>query len=315
MQKKFDQNISILTWSKSIINRVIRSENNCILFDKKQIELIENLDNKIEEIEIELKTNLHDQFTMANLEITSSFFHCDKAHENTERICSINSVVFLRTGQINVILVGTTVMKRLHLANGVTCNNIYHGLKGENINDQKIFKCIEHQTNESFKCLPIHNYGLIKLGHHSNFSDYNLCSTFKSEDTKRYKEILKTCINSVDLNCETNIYEAHTSFHDHSTNKDPEYTKIIILPKNSLITEYEQKYRMDWFEWLYNFGGTVGMWFGWSALSVAELMLLLKQNVSKIYKFITLMTMHLISCIIKMFPLNSISNRRNICFN
>ena len=140
--------------------------------------------------------------------------------------------------------------------------------------------------------LPIHEFGLIKLGQYSNFSDYNLCSTFESNDTKRYEEILKTCINSVEMNCETNLYEAHTSYYDQLNDKDPEHTKIIITPKTNFITEYEQKYRMDWFEWLYNFGGTVGMWFGWSALSFSEFMSLFKQFLNKSYNIISFITMY-----------------------
>ena len=37
---------------------------------------------------------------------------------------------------------------------------------------------------------------------------------FKRNDTKRYEEILKTCINSVELNCETYLYQAHTTYYE-----------------------------------------------------------------------------------------------------
>ena len=53
-------------------------------------------------------------------------------------------------------------------------------------------------------------------------------------------------------------------------------TRFHIFPKYSLITEYQQKYRMDWLELLYNIGGTIGIWWGWSALSLPSIIYLIK---------------------------------------
>ena len=138
------------------LNEIYTLEYSYILFDGKQIEMIGNLYNNIEEIKIELKSdnlsNLHDQFSFTALVLTNSFFNCKPWHRNANRICSINSIVHLKTGKTNVILVETTIMKRLHLDNGVKCDNRHQGMIGENKNDEEIIKCIEKQSNDIFNC-------------------------------------------------------------------------------------------------------------------------------------------------------------------
>ena len=57
--------------------------------------------------------------------------------------------------------------------------------------------------------------------------------------------------------------------------------ELYIIPKYNLIPEYRYKTRMDFMDWVYNSGGIIGMWFGWSALSIANLFLLCKIYLTK----------------------------------
>ena len=43
---------------------------------------------------------------------------------------------------------------------------------------------------------------------------------------------------------------------------------------------------MDFSDWVYNSGGIIGMWFGWSALSITSVLLIIYYDYYKRYMFI-----------------------------
>ena len=104
----------------------------------------------------------------------------------------------------------------------------------------------------------------------------------------------ETILNSIDkfcfkpyleTDCKITIYKVINDkilMRNYYKN-DSRRWKINIFSKSSLIIEYQQKYRMDWLELLYNFGGTIALWFGWSALSITSIFILFKQISIKLF--------------------------------
>ena len=63
-----------------------------------------------------------------------------------------------------------------------------------------------------------------------------------------------------------------------------EYSVIEILPKTTPIMHVKITYKMDFWAFIYNFGGIVGLYFGWSAISFSTLFT--NKYFTKIYNMI-----------------------------
>ena len=70
--------------------------------------------------------------------------------------------------------------------------------------------------------------------------------------------------------CENKLLEIS---NNHKYNSKKVLYEINIIPKYNLIIEYNYKNKMDLNDLVYNCGGIIGMWFGWSALSITSLFL------------------------------------------
>ena len=67
-----------------------------------------------------------------------------------------------------------------------------------------------------------------------------------------------------------------------------EYSVIEILPKTTPIMHVKTTYKIDFWAFIYNFGGIVGLYFGWSAISFSTLFT--NKYFTKIYNIVMLKT-------------------------
>ena len=131
--------------------------------------------------------------------------------------------------------------------------------------------CINRELNETFGCLPIVGvYTRIRLERDLNHFKYTICSkSIANRHKPNSQPIHIECFQKPF--CETQMFDV---FNNHRTYDKPFSTKIIVFFRNTLIPEYKQNYRMNFNDWFYNCGGIIGLWFGWSAMSVSDTPLL-----------------------------------------
>ena len=194
---------------------------------------------------------------------------------------TISKIPFYRN-EINKLIIDSSFLKIIS-NNGKNCIEQKQGLFTYNMKDELIMDCINYELNKTFGCLPAFKTEfIIRLERDLNHFKYTICpineSIFHSFKTK--KEMQKQCLRSLKLKpfCETQIFNI---FNNHRIN-DKNFTQIIIIPKNNFIPEYKQNYRMDFNDWIYNCGGIIGLWFGWSAMSMSGVVLFIR-HYSKLY--------------------------------
>ena len=156
----------------------------------------------------------------------------------------------------------------------------------DNLNDEITMDCIQRETNETFGCLPV-------IGVNSwirterDLNHFSICpKNIGNNNYSIIESIINRCFNKIVYSCETHIFSA---FNNHRKYEKQLSTKINILFKTNFIPEYKQNYRMNFNEWVYNCGGIIGLWFGWSALSVSVIPLIFQHY----FKFIKLYYNHL----------------------
>ena len=100
-------------------------------------------------------------------------------------------------------------------------------------------------------------------------------------------KIMYSCIRKHPVLCEKDIFSIYNNYRSIKSNS----TKILIYPKRNLVTEYHKNYILDFNDWVYNFGGIVGLWFGWSVLSITGAIFYIK-SIQKILQIIYIELKH-----------------------
>ena len=181
---------------------------------------------------------------------------------------------------VNNLIFETSFVRRKHLFNGNKCKNGKINLFVDNINDQMIIDCINRENNRIYDCLPAFGTdSWIRVDRDLNELQYKICSKETNVNQSIIQTNIRNCVNSIEADCEIQMFDV---FNYYKPNHQMFSTQINIIPKYNLITEYKQKHRMDWSDWLYNCGGIVGIWFGWSALSVSTIIVLIGRYLSKV---------------------------------
>ena len=156
------------------------------------------------------------------------------------------------------------------------------------MNDDLSIDCINRETNETFGCLPVIGvYSWIRLERDLNHFQYTFCpKNIGNNSHFIIYSIFIRCFYKNIYSCETHNFNV---FNNHRKYEKPFSTKIDILFKTNFIPEYKQNFRMKFNEWVYNCGGIIGLWFGWSALSVSVIPLIFQHY----FKLIKLYYNHL----------------------
>ena len=178
----------------------------------------------------------------------------------------------------------TNNFRRISLENGVLCEDRRKGLFNDYIFDYLINDCIHKLINDSLKCLPFHVPLFLepKQGHF--VSKYNHCNHFKP-DYILFHKVLRKCKTQYKPDCDIQSINIHNTVQDSDEWVTPYTTptQINIIPVNSKMIQYTEKYRYSLNDWFYQIGGTIGVWFGWSVLSLPDFMIVTKHKISKFY--------------------------------
>ena len=170
----------------------------------------------------------------------------------------------------NTFIIDSIFTKNLP-KNNKTCIDLKQGLFTNNLNDEMTIDCINRELNETFGCLPVIGvYSWIRLKRDLNHFQYTICPK-STANIYSVDPIHRRCFQKSKPFCETQMFDV---FNNHRKCDKPFSTKIIIFFRNNLIPEYKQNYRMNFNDWFYNCGGIIGLWFGWSAMSVSVMPLI-----------------------------------------
>ena len=155
------------------------------------------------------------------------------------------------------------VIRRLRSSDGRLCSQSH-----TNDDFEMDFCQINCITNEKYRllgCVPIDGDTPVII-RNNNYSKPRLCSDNNLMPNITISHRVRSkCQKSCPPKCQTifnNVYERKKFKYNDK--------RVIIFEIRSQVT-YIERYRMDIWELIYQLGGVVGVWFGWSALSISFL--------------------------------------------
>ena len=99
------------------------------------------------------------------------------------------------------------------------------------------------------------------------------------------KLIKQRCHDAYQDNCE----DLSINSHQFSSGYTADNTTIVnIMPKYTINLNYQEQLKMDFNDLFYNVGGIIGMWIGWSVISIGSLFNLFFKAICKLYSIIKL---------------------------
>ena len=183
--------------------------------------------------------------------------------------------IYLQRYGINNLIVEPSYYRRLtHF--GRQCNPRVRPLFDDSLTDDCIIDCIHKLFIDKFSCIPFpYDWGFIRLKRDIMEDKHKICNE-SSYKLIKYHTIMHKCINECEFDCELGLYKVtqfnNYNYHDDFNTPHHNYTTIIIHPKSNLIVHYEETYIMDGWELIYQLGGVIGMWVGWSAISITSIL-------------------------------------------
>ena len=171
---------------------------------------------------------------------------------------------------MNTFIVEPTYYRRLtHF--GQQCNPRVRPLFDDSLTDDCIIDCFQKRTFDKYNCIPFKRIeGFIRWKKDLIENNKILCNQSYSKEII-LTTVISKCINECQFDCELGLYK-FTKFYNYNPIYGNNIIPIKIIPRSNLIVQYEEVYVMDGWELIYQLGGVVGMWVGWSALSIAGFM-------------------------------------------
>ena len=192
---------------------------------------------------------------------------------------------------INNFIVEPTYYRKLTYF-GRQCNPRVRPLFDDSLTDDCIMDCVRKRSIDDLNCIPFKfNFGFIRWKKDIIESNRDICNLTDNLKIRENDYILK-CIDECKFDCEL-VLSKVTAFYPKVYIKRQNYILITIIPKSNLIVQYEEQYVMDGWELIYQLGGVVGMWVGWSAISISSIRLT-KSELTKQYSQFKILTSQII---------------------
>ena len=154
---------------------------------------------------------------------------------------------------------------------GQQCDLRVRPLFDDSLTDDCIINCFQKRSIDEYNCILFEKaFGFIRWEKNIIDNNHNLCNQSYNQEII-INTFIDKCIDECQFDCELGLYKI-TKFIDHYTLSGDNYIPIKIIPRSNLIVQYEEQYVMDGWELIYQLGGVVGMWKGWSALSVISIL-------------------------------------------
>ena len=151
--------------------------------------------------------------------------------------------------------------RRITLENGAKCQYRESVLFSDFTYDYLINECVLQAINRTLHCIPRYNTSPHIIVEPDLYQEkYKYCPNYiKFNSSKRY---FSKCLQTILPDCELQLFDVHNTVHNTSRtdiNKEPS-TEINIIPVNTIMTQYTEKYRMNFNSLFYEIGGTGHSW-------------------------------------------------------
>ena len=181
----------------------------------------------------------------------------------------INPITIIRDC-MNTIIVEPIYYRRLTYF-GRQCDPRDKSLFDDSLTDDCIMDCFQKRSIIAFNCIPFKkSFGFIRWKRDLMENNYNLCNQSYNKVIE-IDTFIRQCIKECQFDCELGLYKI-TQFYDFNPLSGDNNNQIKIIPRSNIIVQYEEQYVMDGWELIYQLGGVVGMWVGWSALSITSIL-------------------------------------------
>ena len=204
--------------------------------------------------------------------------------------------------QINKIIVEPTYYQRLtHF--GRQCDPRDKSLFDDSLTDDCIIECVRNRSIDAFNCIPFDNrFSVFRLKRDLIANKQINCKNILNNNQTFYT-IMLNCMNNCHFDCELRLMKVK-QFYDRRDKLSDNDIRIRIIPKSKLNVNYQQKYVMDGWELIYQLGGVVGMWAGWSVMTIHQLKYKdLFRKASKIIKYLKSLSYRIAKYLINLIKL------------
>ena len=155
---------------------------------------------------------------------------------------------------------------------GRQCDPRVKPLFDDSLTDDNILDCVRKRSIDAFDCIAIiPPYTLFHLDNFIFKNNYTLCNNNTGKGTM-IRKFITECINEFLSDCELRLMKVRP-LYEPQVKLNYDEIHITIIPKPNLIIKYAQVYVMDGWELIYQLGGVMGMWLGWSAVSISNIKL------------------------------------------
>ena len=177
----------------------------------------------------------------------------------------------------NYLVYENSVYRKLSENGGKRCNDREFGLFSDFSLDNKFLDCIHSKSNQSFDCLPINVVNWFRIERDIQQMGYKLCPRDRDINETIFFKIVRNCIDSEPIDCKLRLFDSYFTterkpgqniFIKNISERLSKKTTLNIIPKRNLIPRFNEKYRMNLFDLFYNIGCIIGMWIGWSVVSI-----------------------------------------------
>ena len=187
----------------------------------------------------------------------------------------------INPGKINNYVIKTNSVQRLQDFEDKPCIHSKHGVLDNEVFDECIMDCINHMQNTTYGCLPIVNAWnyYIRIERDLKLFGFDFCRY--DVNNKKIFYMYRKCAKQCPSSCNIPLFKVN-----HYTKKSfisNNSTIVNIIPKYSNELSYIESYRMSLFDVMYEIGGIVGIWFGWSVTSLSHFITILIRYLSKSY--------------------------------
>jgi hypothetical protein len=222
---------------------------------EKSILINLEIEKYLEKIVIEL-----DSYSIIFLEIFRNHFYFH-FHE-------LPKLALIQSNSINNLFYSSNILRKISSYEN-QCHDKKDDIFENNFIDKSIIDCWIKNLNQTYSCLPImSSYLWIPIENDFDSVGYKFCSIEKIGNKSQSLAILKKCKLSLESECNVNLFETKSTLirlegiHNR--------TIVNIIPEISIKPEYSESLKTDLNELIYNCGGIIGMWSGFSAVSITH---------------------------------------------
>ena len=143
--------------------------------------------------------------------------------------------------------------------------------------------CVNSDINATLKCLPTKNVTgvqLIRFERDLNVLGYKLCKSGESLPNGKFDSLKEKCMKEIEKPCGNIKIKAHHYLKDI---EKQDVTLIHFIPKYTIDLNYYEITKNGFNDLFYNCGGIIGMYFGWSVMSIVTLISMLNLFIKKFY--------------------------------